>query len=97
MSEPRQIAQELLRTPEPGRTEELIKILEMVQCAITIRSACRDKHFISMSGGEDSGTKFDRLLKELFGMAWEEPEPKAKRKAKGVIPVHSHDEKVNKF
>lgn len=80
MASPREIAERILQMPKRERLAELTKVLEMVQAAITIRSACRDKHFFSMSGGEDSGTKFDRLLKELFGMAWKDVEPKRKRR-----------------
>lgn len=69
MSEPKDIAQKMLAEPEPepARVEHLTKVLEMVQAAIqaaiTIRSVSRDKRFISMSGGEDAGTKFDRRTK----------------------------------
>jgi hypothetical protein len=77
MAEPREIALSILAEPEPQRTEDLTKVLEMVQAGIVIRSACRDKHFITFSGREDSGTKFDRLMKEMFGMEWkDEPKPK---------------------
>lgn len=72
MSEPREIAIALLKKPKTERLDELTKILEMVQAAISIRSACRDKHFVSLSGAEDSGTKFDRLMKELFGLEWKD-------------------------
>jgi len=80
MPEPKEIAQDVLAMKEPERLERLTKILEMIQCAIVIRSACRDKWFVSMSGREDSGTKFDRLLKELFGLEWKEPEPKRSKR-----------------
>lgn len=86
MSEPREIAEEILAKPEAERLDHVTKVLEMVQAAIVIRSACRDKHFISFSGREDSGTKFDRLLKELFGMSWQDPPKKEKRKRS-----HSYD------
>lgn len=85
MAEPREIAEQILDMSGPARLSKLTKILEMVQAAIVIRSACRDKYFLSMSGGEDSGTRFDRLLKELFGMVWKEPEPKKKARRKSVI------------
>ena len=80
MAEPREIAEQILAKPEQERLDELTKILEMVQAAINIRSACRDKMFVSMSGKEDCGTKFDRLLKELFGLTWQDPPKKEKRK-----------------
>lgn len=70
MAEPREIAEQILAKPEAERLAEVTELLEMIQAAIVIRSACRDKFFISMSGREDSGTKFDRLLKKLFGMSW---------------------------
>lgn len=70
MSTPKEIAKEMLAMPKRKQLDRLTKVLEMVQAAIVIRSSCRDKFFVSMSGGEDSGTKFDRLLKELFGMTW---------------------------
>lgn len=82
MSEPSEIAKSILELPEPKRTEDLTKILEMVQAAITIRSACRDKHFVSMTGKEDSGTRFDRLLKEMFGLSWKDDLPKSRRRSK---------------
>ncbi len=81
---PREIAIQILAKPESERLSDLTKILEMVQAAITIRSACRDKHFFSFSGGEDSGTRFDRLLKEMFGMAWvDKPETATRRRRSG--------------
>jgi len=70
MATPAELAKELLAKPKAERLEETIKLFEMIQSAIVIRSSCRDKFFVSMSGKEDSGTKFDRLLKELFGMEW---------------------------
>lgn len=80
MAEPKEIAASILSMKEPKRAEHLTKILEMVQAAIVIRSACRDKMFVTLSGREDAGTKFDRLLKELFGMAWvDKPEKKRSR------------------
>lgn len=80
MSEPKDIALEILSKPAAERLVHLAKILEMVQSSIVIRSACRDKMFISMSGKEDVGTKFDRLLKELFGMEWVDKPTKKKKK-----------------
>jgi hypothetical protein len=92
MADPKELAQQILALPEPGRTETFTKVLEMVQAAITIRSFCRDKWFVTMSGGEDSGTKFDRLLKELFGLTWkdaggrkENAKPKHKPEHSGVF------------
>ena len=80
MAEPKEIAAEILSNPKAEQLEYLTKLLEMVQAAIVIRSACRDKMFVSMSGKEDAGTKFDRLLKELFGMTWKDALPKTKRR-----------------
>lgn len=74
--EPREIAEQILAKPETERLADVTTLLEMVQAAIVIRSACRDKFFFSLSGEEDSGTKFDRLLKEMFGMTWVD-KPKA--------------------
>jgi len=49
MAEPREIAEQILAKSEPERLDHLTKILEMVQAAIMIRSACRDKYFVSLS------------------------------------------------
>lgn len=80
MSEPHEIAQEVLAKPDGERLKHVTKLLEMVQAAIVIRGACRDKYFISLSGREDAGTKFDRLLLELFGMKWENKPAKLLRR-----------------
>lgn len=86
MAEPKEIAIDLLAMPESDRLERMTKILEMVQCGIMIRSACRDKFFVSMSGREDSGTKFDRLLKELFGLSWEDRPKLPKKRRPEPLP-----------
>jgi hypothetical protein len=89
MASPREIAEAILCKPQAERLDAVTKVLEMVQAAISIRSVCRDKHFISMHGGEDCGTKFDRLLKELFGMGWVDPKPKVRRKRKSEDSTHA--------
>lgn len=80
--EPYEIAQEIINKPEPERLQHVTDLLEMVRAAIVIRSACRDKMFVNMSGNEDAGTKFDRLMKELFGMEFKDtPKPRTNRKS----------------
>lgn len=82
MAEPIDIAREILSNPKKEQLRAITRLLEMIQAAIVIRSACRDKFFISMNGKEDSGTKFDRLLKEEFGMTWQDKPEKSARSRK---------------
>lgn len=72
MAEPKEIAESILKLSKRKQLARLTNILEMVRCAIVIRSACRDRMFVSLTGKEDAGTKFDRLLEEEFGLTWKE-------------------------
>lgn len=93
MAEPREIAAEILSKSDPERLDHLTKILEMVQCGISIRGACRDRMFVSLSGKEDSGTKFDRLMWELFGLKWQDRPVKKSKRQKASEPQLPSEEK----
>lgn len=82
MAEPIEIAREILGKPKKEQLRDLTALLEMIQAAVVIRSACRDKYFVSLTGKEDAGTKFDRLLKSEFGMTWKDKRVVRTRKEK---------------